>query len=194
MAPDTTPNQQQSLWSIGYLKLLGFTKAMIPLSISGPFFPLCWYDARSPYDREKTGKKIFKIKHSSSNCVIHFANLPHGVSAMWRIQGRQKTGIEQNIPIGNYSSNTQFGKYVYSQCIKSAEQLFTFVVLVFSQLSALEWLSKAMAKGAEDRVWPEAGGDNKADGLGVLQSPSLHFLLLSPATGLSGAQMGSGAM
>lgn len=89
--------------------------------------------------------------------------------------------------IGSDSPNTQFGKYEHFQCIKSAEQLLTFVLLVFHQLSALKWLRWPMAKGAEEGLWPEARGDKKADGLGVLQSPSLHFLLLSPATGLSGA-------
>lgn len=53
-------------------------------------------------------------------------------------------------------------KYELFQCIKSTEQLFTFVVLAFCQLSALKWLSKPMAKGAEEGAWPEARGDKKA--------------------------------
>lgn len=46
-------------------------------------------------------------------------------------------------------------KYELFQYIKSTEQLFTFVVLAFCQLSALRWLSKPMAKGAEEGVWQE---------------------------------------
>lgn len=133
---------------------------MIPLSISGPFSPLCWYVAGSPYDWEKMERRIFKIKHSSSNPVICFANLPCGVPV--KNSGQAENWGLNRTHIGSGSSNTQFGKYELFQCIESAEQLFTFVLLVFCQLSALKWFSKPMVKGAEEGVWPEARGDKKA--------------------------------
>lgn len=64
---------------------------------------------------------------------------------MWSLCHVKNSGQTENwrlkdIHIGSDSPNTQFGKHEHFQCIKSAEQLLTFVVLVFCQLSALKWL------------------------------------------------------
>lgn len=120
--------------------------------MSARFFPLCWYDVRSPNDWEKI-ERIFKIKHFNSNSVIRFANLTYGLSV--KNSGQAENWALNETHIGSDSSNTQFGKYELFQCIKSAEQLFTFVVSVFCHLRAVKWLSKPVAKDAEEGVWPK---------------------------------------
>lgn len=121
---------------------------------------------------------------------------------MWNLceelRAGRKLGVEQDIHIASNSSNTQFGKYELFQCIKSAEKLFTFVVLVFCQCSALTWVSNPMTKGVRKRVWPEARDSNKAASsqiaLGCQRATALiscHFLSL---IALSRGRIGSSAI